>query len=213
MSTVAFPLVEKLVENGAPMDKFNIVVLGEGFKVSELAIFDNYADLIAVRLLEYETLRGRGRAHQRVESVDAVHGFRRHAARPAQEHLLRGRGELAERGLSRVLRHPTPGAGHRRGRPGRPRRSAGRQDLDRQPRRRRRPGLPRGQHGVRAAVQGRRQGSTPSRRRFESGTSWRSTVHECGHAIADLAEEYISCRRARGGGGAPQPADARGDGS
>ena len=52
MSPARFPKVEKLVKHGAVMDKFNIVVLGDGFQEADLPVFDEYADLIAVRLLK-----------------------------------------------------------------------------------------------------------------------------------------------------------------
>ncbi len=51
MSSPPFPLVQKLVTHGDPVDKFNVVVLGDGFPVPELSTFDEYAELIAVRLL------------------------------------------------------------------------------------------------------------------------------------------------------------------
>jgi hypothetical protein len=45
------PIVARLAGKGNPSDKFNMVVLGEGFQAGELGVFDEYADLVAVRLL------------------------------------------------------------------------------------------------------------------------------------------------------------------
>ena len=49
--------VVKLVDNGDPNDKFNMVVLGDGFQRQELPVFDAYADLVAVRLLNVKPFK------------------------------------------------------------------------------------------------------------------------------------------------------------
>lgn len=192
MSTVGFPLVEKLVENGAPMDKFNIVVLGEGFKVSELAIFDNYADLIAVRLLNMKpfadvaarinvwkvstpstdsgvTLPGQPRnTFFGVEGNWQNAGFPGYFGTPHPERVIAAAAlavpEEAPGVRILIVNYDADGG--------------------------------RGSHADRTVY-------VPLFKVDENGLAVRAvqrkrdfvqiTAHECGHAIANLAEEYISC--------------------
>lgn len=64
-----------LVNNGPPSEKFNVVILGDGFTEADQDIFDHYADLVAQTLtttLPFSTVAGRINVHKvNVVSTDS----------------------------------------------------------------------------------------------------------------------------------------------